>query len=141
MSYVGMLTKVQMLILITVSPPFANILLAADSIWCEWAYVIDLDKGTFEVYKGFNKQPLGKEQRFRYLQDLNLHMDKKDDGTLYHNGYYPVRHLVTFKLNNLPTPHEFLKQCIGEKAYAEYVKRQRERAKKRREAKKAEAVK
>ena len=29
MSYVGMLTKVQMLILITVSPPFANILLAA----------------------------------------------------------------------------------------------------------------
>ena len=130
-----------MLILITVSPPFANILLAADSIWCEWAYVIDLDKGTFEVYKGFNKQPLGKEQRFRYLQDLNLHMDKKDDGTLYHNGYYPVRHLVTFKLNNLPTPHEFLKQCIGEKAYAEYVKRQRERAKKRREAKKAEAVK
>jgi len=29
MSYVGMLPKVQMLILITVSPPFANILLAA----------------------------------------------------------------------------------------------------------------
>jgi hypothetical protein len=29
MSYVGMLTKVQMLILITVSQPFANILLAA----------------------------------------------------------------------------------------------------------------
>ena len=29
MSYVGMLTDVQMLILITVSPPFANILLAA----------------------------------------------------------------------------------------------------------------
>jgi hypothetical protein len=29
MSYAGMLPKVQMLILITVSPPFANILLAA----------------------------------------------------------------------------------------------------------------
>lgn len=29
-----------------------------DSLLCEWAYVIDFDTGTFEVYKGGNKTPI-----------------------------------------------------------------------------------
>ncbi len=28
---------------------------ASDSLFCEWAYVLDLDKKTLEIYKGFNK--------------------------------------------------------------------------------------
>jgi len=37
---------------------------AGDSLFCEWAYVLDLDNLMLEVYKGFNKDPLDKSERF-----------------------------------------------------------------------------
>lgn len=69
---------------------------AADSLFCEWGYVVDLDKNTFEIYKGFNKQPLVKNERFEFLND------KAD------NGYYPIKLVKFYSLENLPTLEQFI---------------------------------
>ena len=64
----------------------------ADSLFCEWAYLVDMDAGVFEVYRGFQKSP-HTEGRFcgLPLQD-------------YHSGdqYYPVRRIASWPLDSLP---------------------------------------
>jgi hypothetical protein len=74
---------------------------AKDSLFCEWAYVVDFDKNTFEIYQGFNQQPLNESDRF-YSTD----MDK--------NGYYPVRKIKEYDLSNLPDNETFIKECEGD---------------------------
>ncbi|HFU4540570.1 TPA: hypothetical protein ACGPBT_002852 [Klebsiella variicola] len=69
---------------------------AADSLFCEYAYVVDFDKGTFEVFKGFNRTPLAEGERFAFLSDKA------------ENGYTPVLHVKTYQLDALPTDEAFL---------------------------------
>lgn len=86
-----------------------NLSFAADSLFCEWAYVIDLDEGTFEVFRGFNKEPLQDGERFKDTV--------KDEGRA--PGYHPVRFICRFPLSNLPTEEGFIEQInqhLGEDA-------------------------
>lgn len=79
-----------------------GITFAEDSLFCEWAYVVDFDKNSFEVYKGFVRKPFGKKQRF-YAATPNK------------GGYYPIKLAKRFDLGDLPTYKEFL-EALKEKA-------------------------
>lgn len=75
-----------------------SISFAKDSLFCEWAYVVDFDKGTFEIYNGFNKTPI-KDGRF-----VSTGKEEK---------YHPVKLLKSYSLDNLPGLRQFYKDCGG----------------------------
>lgn len=65
-----------------------------DSLFCEWAYVLDLDALQLEVYEGFQKVP----------PTAGRWAGKKDPKS----DYYPVNLVKTYSLTDLPTEAEFL---------------------------------
>lgn len=70
---------------------------AADSLFCEWAWLIDLDSGIFEAYEGFNQtKPLTEKDRFFFL----VEKERK--------GYHPIVKVAEWSLDNLPSNEDFL---------------------------------
>lgn len=68
---------------------------AGDSLFCEWGYVVDLDKNTFEVYEGFNKLKLDENDRFFKINGVD--------------GYEPIKLVKSYFLFDLPTKNKFIK--------------------------------
>ena len=69
---------------------------AANGLFCEWAWVVDFDKRTFEGYRGFGSEPLTEQDRFYFLRDLEQ------------NGYGGVKLAAEWSLDNLPSDEDFL---------------------------------
>lgn len=63
-----------------------------DSLFCEWAYVVNLDEFTFEVYRGFQSSP-HTNGRYAALKPLPERETTK---------YWPVALLKTFALDDIP---------------------------------------
>ncbi len=61
-----------------------------ESLFCEFAYIINLDEEKLEFYEGFNKKS---------QEDNPLPFDQKPDKE---NGYYPVRFKGSCNLFNIP---------------------------------------
>jgi hypothetical protein len=72
---------------------------AGDSLFCEWAYVVDLDNRKLEVYTGFNKEPLAEDERFAKIP-------KSKDSS----EYLGIRCVAKFDLDKLPTKAKFIKE-------------------------------
>lgn len=68
----------------------------ADSLFCAWAYVINLDDFTFEVYRGYQPQP-HTNGRYSTLPPRDRERREKS-GTVY----YPVALVGTFPLEDIP---------------------------------------
>lgn len=97
-------TGADILYMIANNPPGFKVFLdtgfAGDSLFCEYAYLVNLDTKQLECYGGFNKKPLPETERFAYLQEEG-------------SEYYPIRLIAAYEFCDLPTVKEL------EEAYKE----------------------
>ncbi len=67
-----------------------------DSLFCEWAYIVNLDTQKFEVWRGIQSKP-----------DLESRYDMESDRM----GYYPCKLLKDYSLLELPGYNKFYNDC------------------------------
>lgn len=65
-----------------------------DSLFCEWAYILNVDEKTFEIYMGFQRSP---STNGRY-KDLPANKE----------GYYPCKLIHTINLSGVQGLHDAL---------------------------------
>ena len=68
-----------------------------DSVFCEWAYIINLDTKELEVYRGWNEDPTA-PGRYASLKEADW---TRDDGIVVKANYYGVTLLTTIPLMDI----------------------------------------
>jgi hypothetical protein len=86
-----------------------------DSVFCEYAYIVNLDDMTLEFYGGFNdkKFPAGVGGRYAAMQQPPI---KRADGTIHQSEYYGVVLMDAILLADLPKTKRckmFVNKTIG----------------------------
>lgn len=82
-----------------------NLSFVAESWHCEWAYVIDVDTGALEVYRGGNTEQVPEDSRFR-----NVTSKDQDDS-------FPCTLVASFDIAELPSRSDFLLTCDPEREH------------------------
>ena len=67
-----------------------------DSLFCEWAYVVDFDDRRLEVYEGYQRTPI---TRGRWA-----------DRSACRDGYYPVQAVASWPFDELPAARELARR-------------------------------
>lgn len=90
-----------------------------DSLFCEWAYILDLDLEVFEVYAGFRKElpakgrwagrPTADEDLENFKEHLvSCHRKDLDPWKPEVSEYKAVELIRSYPLSDLPTDEEFI---------------------------------
>ena len=89
-----------------------------DSLFCEYAYIINFDDRVVEFYKGFNKTSLDVQKGGRYAA-LKEPPQKRRDGTLHESEYFGVRLVAAIPFDNIKNLNDAdEKQLVG---FVEYL--------------------
>ncbi len=81
-----------------------------DSLFCEWGYVINLDKGVLEIYRGFQKEP--SMNRYFRPKMVDTYIKNGGDG-----GYYNcalIQEVPFATIREIPTYMATLEDEIGQ---------------------------
>lgn len=96
-----------------------------DSLFCEYAYLFNLDDGTFEVYQGFQKsrptcghwagRPTPEEESERYAQHVAWCAENgRDPWFPEESEYKAVRLWEVWPLHDLPTAEQYTERLVGD---------------------------
>lgn len=83
-----------------------SVAFAGDSLYCEWVYLLDLDKKTFNVYKGFVEVESESAELF---MKYKLPPKKKNPNYAV-TDYYPVKLVASYGLESLPETEDFVER-------------------------------